>query len=66
MFENNSVVPFDGTVSGLVDQLGMIAESMPKPQIAFVEDALGNQLSRIKVRVKNLTDGSVVWDVVIY
>ncbi len=59
------VLNFDGTVSGLLDQLTLLQAAMPKT-VAFVDNPAGGQFNAIRVTSKTLTDGSNVWDVELF
>ena len=62
MTNTTEVIAFDGTLQGLCDQLDLLRATMPKCP-AFILDAGGETLNRLRVHVKKLTDGSEVWDV---
>jgi hypothetical protein len=62
MYSNQEILTFDGTVQGLGDVLDLLQSTMPKCP-AFVTNRKGHVVNRVHVMVKQLSDGSRVWDV---
>jgi hypothetical protein len=65
MYSNKEVLPFDGTMTALIDQLNLVQATMPRCP-AFVLDSTGEILNGLRITVKSLSDGSHVWDVELF
>lgn len=65
VYANNEILPFDGTLDGLIDTLQLLKATMPKHP-AFVLNRGGGTVNRVRVTTKTLTDGSQVWDAEVY